>query len=134
MDSYNKKQGHHQLQIMETISIDNVGTGLPKPANTAAEWDAQLSTYAADAPGFESDDKQDSESPIFDSYYGAGGSETILEMINFSPRKCNAVWDILFNHVTKESNIGRGYKSSFKGKDMIFLLLKVLQNGKEQKF
>lgn len=38
------------------------------------------------------------------------------------------------NHVTKEWNIARGRKPSFKGKDVFFMLLTVLHNGETWAF
>lgn len=57
-----------------------------------------------------------------------------MEMINFSPRECNAICDILVNHVTKEWIVGRGRKYSLKGKDEFFMLLTILKHGETWEF
>lgn len=67
---------------MEIVST-NDGTTLHTLADAGIERDAQISSHAADESAFYSDCLQHSESPIFDSCYGTGGSETTMEMAYF---------------------------------------------------
>lgn len=50
-------------------------------------------------------------------------------MINFTPGEFNKIWDILIDDASTNWNTVRVRKSAFKGKEVLFMMLKVLKHG-----
>ena len=76
-----------------------------------------------------SDDEADAESPVFDSFYSAGGSEGIMKMTNFTPSEFRSIWNTIEGYVSEHWNVGRGRKSSHSAMDVFFMMLTVLKHG-----
>ncbi|KAG3120075.1 hypothetical protein PI124_g492 [Phytophthora idaei] len=70
-----------------------------------------------------------SQSPIYDRFVAEGGGDAILRLTNFTPRELNTLWMSVRAHVTRHWNGGRGRRSVYKGKDVLFMLLVVMKNG-----
>ncbi|KAG3098932.1 hypothetical protein PI124_g15264 [Phytophthora idaei] len=70
-----------------------------------------------------------SQSPIYDGFVAEGGGDAILRLTNFTPRELNTLWMSVRAHVTRHWNVGRGRRSVYKGKDLLFMLLVVMKNG-----
>ena len=75
------------------------------------------------------DDQNDSDSPIMDVFVETGGENAILKMTNFSRREFDRIWGYLENHISTNWNTGRGRKTAFGGKDVLFMLLTSLKHG-----
>ncbi|KAG4061916.1 hypothetical protein PC123_g3269 [Phytophthora cactorum] len=70
-----------------------------------------------------------SQSPIYDGFVAEGGGDAILRLTSFTPRELNTLWMSVRAHVTLHWNVGRGQRSVYKGKDVLFMLLVVMKNG-----
>ncbi|GMF45885.1 unnamed protein product [Phytophthora fragariaefolia] len=67
--------------------------------------------------------------PIFDGFVADGGADAIVRLTNFTPREINTLWASVRGHVARYWNVGRGRRSKFTGKDVMFMMLVVLKNG-----
>ncbi|GMF13785.1 unnamed protein product [Phytophthora lilii] len=67
--------------------------------------------------------------PIFDEFVAEGGGDAIMRLTNFTPREINTLWASVRSHVARSWNVGRGRRSKFTGKYVMFMLLVVLKNG-----
>lgn len=70
----------------------------------------------------ESDDDVDSESPIFDSFFRSGDAAGICTMINFTPPEFHRIYDSIHEHVVDKLNVGRGRKSVYKPRNVLFII------------
>lgn len=76
-----------------------------------------------------SDEDEDSNHPIFDFFLNAGGSESIVKLINFSPAEFRRIYVALETHISANWNIGRGRKFSHLPMDVLFIMLSILKHG-----
>lgn len=113
---------------MAQVSSNDAAAALRILADTALRRENAIQAYD-NAPNIASDDEQDSDAPIFESFYSTGGSASIAEMINFSPKEFQTVWNVVCDIVMTCWNVGRGRKSTMKGKDMLFMMLTVMKHG-----
>lgn len=97
-----------------------------------AKRNSQKISFEDESPT--SDEENDSESPIYDSFCNEGGSEAILKMTKFSAGEFDFVWNSIRKMVVQTWNIGRGKKFSFKLKDVLFMLLTVLTHSRPWNF
>lgn len=114
---------------MNEISRNNVTQALSLLAETAAEHLDAIEQYDPEPDCPDSDDDNDSSSPIFDKFYDSGGSGAILQMTNFTPDKIESIWLNMEDSITQVFCSGRGKKSAVKPKDCLFMLLTVLKHG-----
>ncbi|ETP32118.1 hypothetical protein F442_19125 [Phytophthora nicotianae P10297] len=71
----------------------------------------------------------DSPCPIFDTWYMEGGADAVSRPTNFTPCELNVLWSIVRLHVTRYWNVGRGRRSQFAGKDVLFMTLAAFKHG-----
>ena len=74
-------------------------------------------------------EEADSPCPIFDTWFSEGGADAVRRLTNFTPREINLLWSTVRSHVTRYWNVGRGRRSQFTGKDVLFMLLAVMKHG-----
>nr|CCA26371.1 hypothetical protein ALNC14_125150 [Albugo laibachii Nc14] len=65
----------------------------------------------------------------YDRFFNHGGAEAVRTMTNFSPREFSTLCSTMVEHITKHWNVGRGKRSKFATKDVLFMMLLVLKNG-----
>ena len=65
-------------------------------SEVAAEREHDLQQYSANNHD-SSDEEYDAESPIFDSFYNAGGNDSIRKMTNFTALELRKLYSILQN-------------------------------------
>ncbi|KAG6609033.1 succinyl-CoA:3-ketoacid coenzyme A transferase [Phytophthora cinnamomi] len=77
----------------------------------------------------DTDDDGDSPSPVYDSYLNSD-VESIHTMTNFVPLEFERLrgWGLVCDHLTMNWNTGRGRKSAYSAKDVLFMTLTVLKN------
>jgi len=76
----------------------------------------------------EREDVDDSPTPVFDAFHN-NGPDSVLRSTNFSEREFNALWYAICDHVNRHWNVGRGSRSPYGGKDLLFMTLCALKNG-----
>lgn len=111
------------------ISTQEAANALAQLAEVHDDRNAELNQYAANRDPVESDDENDSPTPIFDAFYNSGGSATILAMTNFTPQEFERCWDIIADFVRTNWNVGRGRRCAHSGRDVFFMLLTVMKHG-----
>ena len=94
----------------------------------AAEREHELSNYPTTREQ-ESDTEADEESPIFNSFYNSGGSESIMKMTNFTPNEFRTFYGTLQSHIMTKWNVGRGKRSQYKPMDVFFMSLVTMKYG-----
>ena len=114
---------------MPEISASEATAGIQLPADTALRRDEEFSRYQPEPLNYSSDEDNDSPSPILDTFYNSGGSASILQMINFDVKQFQSMWTNFADFITSKYNVGRGRKSPFSGKDVLFMLFTVLKHG-----
>uniref|UniRef100_M4B165 Uncharacterized protein n=2 Tax=Hyaloperonospora arabidopsidis (strain Emoy2) TaxID=559515 RepID=M4B165_HYAAE len=72
---------------------------------------------------------ESSLSPVYDRFFNHGGTDAVRTMTNFSLRMFNNLWSTVVDHMTRHWNAGRGKRSQFAAKDVLFMMLLVLKNG-----
>ena len=93
----------------------------------AAQRNHEMLKYSPNRPE-ESDDESDADSPIFDSFYNVGGNESILSLTNFTSAEFRKLYSILHDCIIRNWNNGRGKRSKFKPKQVLFMLLVVMKH------
>ena len=99
---------------------------LQKLSEIASELEHDFAQYSA-VRAADSDDEVDSESPIFNSFYNAGGNQSVLKMTNFTAPEFRKLCGILHTTITTKWNNGRGKRSEYKQIDVLFILLVVMK-------
>lgn len=94
---------HHQ-----PLSTDDAAQGLLLLAEAHDERESALEEYAPEPEQQDTDEENDSECPIFDSFYESGGSAGITKMINFDPKEFDTVWNLFGDFIERHYNTGRG--------------------------
>lgn len=69
-----------------------------------------------------------------DQFLADGGAEAILQMTNFPLPEFNGLWELIQAHASTQWNVYRGKKSSFKEKDVLFMMFTVLKLGGHSDF
>lgn len=80
----------------------------------------EMEQYHGLGPLGDSDDDTDSDCPIVDTFYNAGGAGSICLMIKFTPIEFTRVWDKSSSFALKYWNEGRGRWSKYCGKNIFF--------------
>ena len=96
-------------------------------SQVAAERNHEMHRYSPTRHE-ECDDESEAESPIFDSFYSARGNEAILKMTNFTSAEFRKLYSILHECIIHNWNNGRGKRSGYKPKDVLFMLLVVMKH------
>lgn len=113
----------------EHISTDEAAAALQILVDGQLERADLLNDYPTEALHDESDEETDSACPILDSFYHAGRSEGILTMINFNIREFNQFYEVVRTTMHDAFVRGRGRKTPYKPKDILFMTLTVLKHG-----
>lgn len=114
---------------MQDLNTADVRTALDHLGEVCASRLEQLQQYDIGAVHSSSDEDNDSDAPIVDSFYHNGGSAAIKSMTNFDAREFRTLWERLSPHIAGNWNIGRGRRCSFQPKDVMFMTLAVLKHG-----
>jgi len=75
------------------LSTSDAAESLQLLAETAAEREGDLKRYEITPDLSDTGEEADSDCPIFDSFYFAGGSQSIIQMKNFDVREFSTIWD-----------------------------------------
>lgn len=111
------------------ISTDEAAAALQLLADGQLQREEELTDYPTEAIHSDSDEETDSPSPILDSFYHAGRSDGILTMINLNIRAFNQFWEAVRQEMENAFVRGRGRKTPYKAKDILFMTLTVLKHG-----
>lgn len=103
-------------------------------ADAAIEREEGLNAYSGAAVISDSDEGNDSDSPIFEGFYNQGGNAAIVKMINFNANEFSGIWGQVSDVVTTTWNVGRRRNSTFKANDVMFTMLCVLKQGGQWNF
>ena len=114
---------------MQNISATEATAGVQILADTALRRDEAFSRYETTPLNDSSDEECDSPSPILDTFYQSGGSASIVKMTNFNIRQFESIWTTFADFITSKFNVGRGRKSPFTSKDVLFIVITVLKHG-----
>lgn len=114
---------------MDNVSTIEATDALRLLADAALDRQNDLSVFEDITNTAESDEDEGSPSPIYDSFYRASGSAAIADMINFSPKQFHSIWNKVSAYVIKQWNVGKDRKSSFRPKDVLFMMMTVLKHG-----
>ena len=77
----------------------------------------------------ESDAENDSNCPIFDSFYNVGRNSSILQMTNMTSVEFNLLWKDMRECIEARWNRGRGRRCNYEAKDVLFMILTVLKHA-----
>lgn len=113
----------------QSISTQDAARALAAFGEAIDNRHAEINHHGDEQVIQSSDEETDSLSPIFDSFYNQGCSEAIITMTNFTASEFFKIWDYTSNFISTKWNVGRGRKSSCKGKDVLFMMLTVLKHG-----
>lgn len=119
---------------MENFTAANAANALRLLADAAVDREDELGQYESEPIHNDSDEECDSRSPITDLFYEKGGNQAIVQMSNFNRQELDGIYDIISDHVSTHYNVGRGRKSPFTAKDMLFMVLTVLKCGGQWDF
>lgn len=109
---------------MSNLNTTDATAALQILADTSARRTSRNSNLnPASAP--DSDDENDSSSPLFDTFYHCNGSAAILSLTNFTPTEFHSLWDVVEDVASRNWNVGRGRKSPQKSKDVFLMVLTV---------
>ena len=89
----------------------------------------RLETFPTQPIHQDGDKHNDSECRIMDVFMETRVEEAVLKMTNFSRREFDRIWGSVEDHITTNWNTGRGRKTAFEGKDVLFMLLNSLKNA-----
>lgn len=89
-------------------------------ADAAINREQDLQEYSGAQILSDSDEENDSDSPIIDGFYSNGGSSTIMKMTNFDMSEFSSICNTFSEYIRENWNVGRGNKSTFKAKDVFF--------------
>ena len=97
--------------------------------DVAAERQNGLEQFSVQPYLSDTDEEDDSESPIFDRFYESRGGRAIVSMINFDPTEFQIIWANYREFIITNYNCGRGRKSAHSGKDVLFMMLATMKHG-----
>lgn len=80
-----------------------------------AAWSAEMDDYNTDPGRTDSDEEEDSDSPISDSFYLARGSETIFEMTIFNERQLQIIGNNFAASINSFYIVDRGIQIKYTG-------------------
>lgn len=112
-----------------SFSVSHASNALAKLCDVAAERQEELQNYGADPLLPDSEDEADSSSPIMDRFVEAEGTRAVLNMTNFTVREYSRLYNRFHEFILTHWNCGRGKKTQYKPKDVLFMLLTVLKYG-----
>ena len=100
----------------------------------AAERNEELNRFSSVPDLDASDEDGSSDSPVFDSFFAMNGNSSITKMTNLTSAGFANLWTELRECIESKWNHGRGKRSTFSGKDALFMLLTVLKHGSLRDF
>lgn len=92
-------------------------------ADAALDREHELQNYRSQPNRPDSDDENDSKSPLFDNFHNNGGSATVLQMTNFDAKQFHSIWGQFRGHITENWNTSRGRNSQYKAKYVLFITM-----------
>ena len=114
---------------MDNLSTERARAGLEFLTDIALARENELSRFESAAQLIEDCDEEDSDCPIYMSFYTAGGSEAIMKMTNFSARRFEKIYNNFHEFIVTNWNVGRGKKSNFRPKDVFFMMMTTFKYG-----
>lgn len=98
-------------------------------AYTAAVIDEDFNKFNSKRPHNQSDEEAQSLSPISDALVEIGGKDAIISTTNFSISGFNGIWEKVFDLVSTNWGVGRGWPSTYKSMEVLFMTLATLKHG-----
>lgn len=111
--------------ILSRIDVPNA---LQLLAAAGGNRTAELSKYPAELVLEDLDEKDDSKSPVYDSFYNVGWSPTITQMTTFSPQDIMRLRNYIIQNTLSHWNVKCGRKCPYGTRDTFFMLLAVLKH------
>jgi len=87
-------------------------------SDAAEQHRDEITGYDVGPATDDSDEENESSSPVMDAFFESGGAKAICEMTNFTPSEFTKIWLKLQILVLENWNVGRGRKSQQKAKDI----------------
>ena len=114
---------------MATFTKDNAATALELLCDAAALRQQALDVFPIAPIPRDEDEMNDSDSPILDTFVAIDGEQAMIKMTNFSRQEFDRIYTKTSNCVTNSWNTGRGRKTSYRAKDVLFMTLSTLKTG-----
>ena len=114
---------------MSTFKDTDAANALRLLAEAVVECNEDLDMYAAEPDLEDTDDDNDSECPVFDTFYEQGGSSSIISMITFNVQEFDTLWRGDREHIMEHFNIERGKKYPHTAKDVLFMTLTAMKHA-----
>ena len=121
------------LELMAGLSTSEAQQALTLLADTALSRQQELLQYSAD-PANDTDDDNDSDSPIMDTFYNSGGQRAIVKMTNFNAKEFRFIYSKIEGLVSENWNVGKGRRTQYKPKDVLLMTLVMLKHGGQWEF
>ena len=118
------KSAVNSTRLQNTTKKQKAHDALRMLSKFAAEREHDLLSYPA-TKIVESDDEGGSECPIFETFYASGCSESGMKMCKFTLSEFRHSFFELQPTICSNWNVGRGKRSDFKPKDLLFMTLVV---------
>lgn len=87
--------------MVENFSSTSAIAALNILANTAANREGTFNNYKTRRSEKESDNDDESISPIFDPFFESGGNDAIISTTNLSIRDFHAIWDSIYDFLSR---------------------------------
>ncbi len=115
---------------MDSLSPSKVQGSLQLLAGLAAAQEEELNNYSKETVHSDSEEEDDTNCPIFRSFYNdGGGAKAIMNMTNFSTCEFRRLWRVVDGFVSANWNIGRGRKCLYCPRDILFMTLTTIKYG-----
>ena len=113
---------------MEAITPTDAQAALQILVEAAIGREASLAQYPCE-PQAETDEENDSDSPILDTFCNNGGGSAIVQLTNFTVKEFIQLYGKFRTFLANNYNVGRGRRSQYTAKDALSMVLATLKHG-----
>lgn len=100
-------------------------------ADASVKRHNELDIYPTSPQKSDSDEENNSQSPIFECSYEPCSPSSIHSMTNFDPEELQMIWNNFCDFILDKCNTGRGRKYLHSGREVLFMELTILKHGGE---
>lgn len=115
---------------MESITATDAQAALKIRADAAINREAALAQYDPE-PHADTDEENDSDSPILDTIYNNGGGSAIVQLTNFTIKEFLQLYGKFRTFLAHNYSVGRGRRSQCTAKDALFMVIVTLKYGEQ---
>ena len=116
---------------MAYLSPSEAQNALRQLSDAALERETELDQFCTTPDLRDTEDKNDSRAPLYDTFYQEGGAGAILSMTNFDPQQCDTLWGHMQDYVLENFNGERGTRTKHIGCDVFFMTLTFLKHASQ---